>query len=258
MQSTIINGCALEWQRWPAPEQSQTQLPPLVLLHEGLGSVQTWRGFPAWLAAQTGCDVIVYSRPGYGHSGPMPLPRTKQYLHVEATEVLPAFVQSLDLPRPPVLFGHSDGGSIVLLAAALADMPLAGVVTMAPHVLVEEATMAGIRRAGERWKQGDEFRLRLGRYHADVDTVFHTWHDTWLADWFRDWNIVQDLAKITVPVLAIQGEDDEYATMQQMDLIEAHCGADVKVVKLPHCGHWPQREQPDALLAAVGEFVARL
>ncbi|MBR4738106.1 MAG: alpha/beta hydrolase, partial [Rhodocyclaceae bacterium] len=133
-----------------------------------------------------------------------------------------------------------------------------GVITMAPHVLVEEATLAGIRLAGERWRQGDDFRQRLGRHHADVDTVFHTWHDTWLAPWFQDWNIVQDLAKIRVPVLAIQGEDDEYATMQQMDLIAANCGSEVKVVKLPHCGHWPQREQPDALLAAVREFVARL
>ncbi|MBR4737062.1 MAG: alpha/beta fold hydrolase, partial [Rhodocyclaceae bacterium] len=170
MQSTTIHGCALEWQHWPGAQAAA--LPPLVLLHEGLGSVHTWRDFPAWQAAQTGCDVIVYSRPGYGHSGPMPLPRTKQYLHIEATEVLPAFVQSLNLPRPPVLFGHSDGGSIVLLAAALADMPLAGVITMAPHVLVEEATLAGIRLAGERWRQGDDFRQRLGRHHADVDTVF--------------------------------------------------------------------------------------
>lgn len=256
MQSTTIHGCALEWQHWPGAQAAA--LPPLVLLHEGLGSVHTWRDFPAWLAAQSGCDVIVYSRPGYGHSGPMPLPRTKQYLHVEATEVLPAFVRSLNLPRPPVVFGHSDGGSIVLLAAALSDMPLAGVITMAPHVLVEEATLAGIRLAGERWRQGDDFRQRLGRHHADVDTVFYTWHDTWLAPWFQDWNIVQDLAKIRVPVLAIQGEDDEYATMQQMDLIAANCGSEVKVVKLPHCGHWPQREQPDALLAAVREFVARL
>lgn len=256
MQSTTIHGCALEWQHWPGAQAAA--LPPLVLLHEGLGSVHTWRDFPAWLAAQSGCDVIVYSRPGYGHSGPMPLPRTKQYLHIEATEVLPAFVRSLNLPRPPVVFGHSDGGSIVLLAAALSDMPLAGVITMAPHVLVEEATLAGIRLAGERWRQGDDFRQRLGRHHADVDTVFYTWHDTWLAPWFQDWNIVQDLAKIRVPVLAIQGEDDEYATMQQMDLIAANCGSEVKVVKLPHCGHWPQREQPDALLAAVREFVARL
>lgn len=252
MKHIIVDGLRLEYRDFPARFDD---LPTLLLLHEGLGCVAMWRDFPAKLAEQTGCRVIVWSRPGYGASQPYAAPRNTRYMHHEAEQSLPALLAALAVERP-VLIGHSDGGSIALLfAGTFPDEPLA-IAVMAPHEFVEEVTLAGIRNARLAWLNTD-WPKKLGRYHADAARVFSDWSDTWLAPQFRDWNIEACLAKISCPVLAIQGEDDEYATMRQIDVIgEQVAGAEL--LKLPNCGHTPQRDQEAAVLEALAGFVRRV
>lgn len=229
-------------------------LPTLVLLHEGLGCVAMWRDFPQQLAAATGCRTIVYSRPGYGASDPHPEARQPDYMHREAQHILPALLAAMAVERP-LLVGHSDGGSIALIfAGSFPERPV-GVVVMAPHEFVEEETLAGIRAARELWRDSD-WPHKLARYHRDASRVFADWNDCWLAPAFRDWNIEDYLPAIRCPVLAIQGEDDEYATLRQIEVI-AEQVPETRLLKLARCGHTPQRDQPAAVLAAIAEFVSR-
>lgn len=229
--------------------------PCLVLLHEGLGCVAMWRDFPRKLAAATGCRVAAYSRPGYGGSQAYTTPRTPAYMHYEGEVFLPAFLAALGIDHP-VLVGHSDGGSIALIhAAAHPALPLA-LAVMAPHEFVEEETLAGIRRAREAWQTTD-WPQKLARYHADARRVFADWNDTWLSAAFRDWNIEACLPRIICPILAMQGEGDEYASLRQIDVI-AEEAASVELLKLPDCGHSPQKDQEAAVLAALAGFVDRV
>lgn len=230
--------------------------PAIVFLHEGLGSISMWRDFPQRVADATGCEAIVYSRYGYGRSTPRRgEARTPRYMHDEALVALPALLDALDLDRP-FLFGHSDGGSISLINAGGTARPLSGIILMAPHVLVEDVTIAGIRQAGEAWKTTD-LAARLGKHHLDVDSVFMSWLNIWLSPAFRDWNIEEYLATIRCPIMAIQGEDDEYGTMDQLDRIAAQV-KDVDLVKLADCRHSPHKDQPGAVIEAVAGFVARI
>ena len=252
MTYLTVRGLRLEYRDIPA---IRPDLPPLVLLHEGLGSVAMWRDFPQKLAAASGARVIALSRAGYGHSDPYPEARTPRYMHREGEEMLPAFLDALGIERP-LLVGHSDGGSIALIFAGAFPSRPAGVVVMAPHEFVEDITLAGIRAARTVWETSD-WRQKLGRYHQDPVRVFHDWNDTWLSPAFRDWNIEDYLPKIACPLLAIQGEDDEYATMRQIDVIgEVVPGS--QLLKLPACGHSPQRDQEAAVLAAIAGFVDRI
>ncbi|THF67566.1 alpha/beta hydrolase [Pseudothauera nasutitermitis] len=214
-----------------------------------------WRDFPARVAAATGCAALVYSRQGYGRSTGGEAPRTADYLHVEALRVLPELLDALEIDAP-VLVGHSDGGSIALLHAADAGRTVRGLVVMAPHEFVEEETLAGIRAARAAWATTD-LRTRLGRYHADPERVFLSWNDTWLSAEFRAWNIEDCLPRIACPVLAIQGRDDEYATLRQIEVIAERVG-DAALLALEDCGHSPQRDQPAAVIEAIARFVARL
>lgn len=242
----------LEYRDFPA---TRAGLPPLVLLHEGLGCVAMWRDFPQALAAATGCRVIAYSRPGYGHSQAYAEARTPRYMHHEGEVVLPALLAALGIDKP-VLIGHSDGGSIALICAgAHPELPLA-VAVMAPHEFVEEATLAGIRAAREVWQTTD-WPKKLARYHADAPRVFADWNDCWLSPAFRDWNIEDTLPRIPCPVLALQGEDDEYATMRQIEVIAEQVPG-TELHKLANCGHSPQRDQEAAVLAALAAFVSRV
>jgi len=225
----------------------------LVMLHEGLGSTSMWRGFPQRLAEATGCRVLVYSRAGYGNSAPVP-PYDIDYMHHEALVVLPELLNKFSLRRP-VLFGHSDGGSIALLCAADGGVLLSGIMVLAPHVLVEDITISGIAATSDLYRTTD-LRMRLGRYHADVDEVFAHWRDIWLRPDFLGWNIEAYLSRITCPVLAIQGEDDEYATMTQIDRIAAKVAGRVELLKLGQCGHSPHKDQPQKVLEAAATFVA--
>lgn len=253
MKHLTIAGLRLEYRDLPATVAAR---PTLLLLHEGLGCVAMWRDFPAKLAAATGCRVIVWSRAGYGGSQAYAEPRTPRYMHREGEEALPALMAALNVENP-VLIGHSDGGSIALIfAGAYADVPL-GIAVMAPHEFVEEVTLAGIRAARTAWETTD-LAKKMARYHHDqTPRVFSDWNDTWLSPAFRDWNIEACLAKIRCPVLAIQGEDDEYATMAQIDVIAERIPG-TTLLKLPDCGHSPQRDQESAVLSALVEFIEKL
>lgn len=235
--------------------------PLLVFLHEGLGSVAMWRDWPARLCAATGCRGLVYSRPGYGRSTPKRPDEHwgPDFLERQALELLPAFLAAVevDLQRDRViLFGHSDGGSIALIHAAQFGTQLAGIVVLAPHIKVEPISIGSIERARVVYETTD-FRSRLARFHDDVDSAFRGWNDVWLDQRFKAWSIAADLARIACPVLAIQGVDDEYGTMAQIDGIAA-AAARVELLKLEACGHSPHRDQPERVTQAVLAWLAAL
>lgn len=251
MKHLTVKGLKLEYRDYPATAEGR---PTLLLLHEGLGSVSMWRHFPEKLAAATGCRLIVWSRAGYGGSEPYPEARTLRYMHREAEEMLPALLAALAIERP-ILIGHSDGGSIALIfAGAFPGVPL-GIAVMAPHEFVEAETLAGIRAARQVWDDTD-WPHKLARYHRDAPRVFSDWNDCWLSPPFRNWNIEEYLPKIRCPVLAIQGEDDEYATMRQIDVIAEQVPG-TELLKLPKCGHSPQRDQEALVIDALAAFVSR-
>jgi len=252
MKHIIVNGLKLEYRDFPPTAEGR---PTLLLLHEGLGCVSMWRHFPEKLAAATGCRLIVWSRAGYGGSEAYPEARTPRYMHREGEEILPAFLAALGIERP-LLIGHSDGGSIALIfAGAFPEVPL-GIAIMAPHEFVEEVTLAGIRMAKTAWETTD-LPKKLARYHHEqTERVFGDWNDTWLSPAYRDWNIEEYLPKIRCPVLAIQGEDDEYATMRQIDVIAEQVPG-TQLLKLPQCGHSPHRDQEAAVLEALAAFIRR-
>jgi pimeloyl-ACP methyl ester carboxylesterase len=227
--------------------------PRLVFLHEGLGCVGMWRDFPDRLAAATGLGGLVYSRRGHGASEPAPLPRPVRFMHDEAYEVLPALLAAERI-EAPILVGHSDGGSIALLHAA--RFPVRAVVALAPHVFVEDVSVASIARAAVAYRSGD-LRARLERWHgANVDCAFWGWNQVWLDPAFRGWNIEAEVAEIAAPLLVIQGSADEYGTMAQVEAIRRRARGRVETLVLEGCGHNPARERPEETLAAIAAFVA--
>jgi pimeloyl-ACP methyl ester carboxylesterase len=228
--------------------------PTLILLHEGLGSLALWRDFPARLAAATGAAVLTYSRLGYGKSAPLTTKRRVDYMHDEALESLPALREALAI-ADPILVGHSDGASIALIHAGAGRWKVRGLILEAPHVFVEDVTVASIEAAKEAYATTD-LRARLARYHDDVDGAFLGWNDIWLDPAFRKWNIEDCLPGVTSPTLVIQGADDEYGTPAQLDSIAARIGGPVETLLLPNCKHSPHRDQPDAVLAAMTRFVS--
>ncbi len=235
----------------------QTARPTLVFLHEGLGSISLWRDFPQRVAQATGCRTLVYSRYGYGNSDVLAAPRAPDYMHVEALESLPAVLAALGIERP-LLIGHSDGGSIALIHAGDGRWPCAGVAVLAPHLFVEEVSVRGIEETVRVFETTD-LPQKLARHHRDARRTFYGWADIWLSADFRAWNIEDSVRALRCPVLAIQGEDDEYATMAQIDRIAALAeGAEVELLKLADCRHSPQRDQADAVAAALAAFVERL
>ncbi len=254
MKFVNIGGRRIEYQRLPSAHP-RDDAPPMIFLHEGLGSVAMWRDFPQRVADATGCEAIVYSRAGYGRSDPATLPRGVRYMHDEGLEVLPALIEALQLDTP-LLFGHSDGGSIALICAGGTPTPLAGLILMAPHVLVEQISVDSIAAAEVAW-QTTNLRERLGKYHADVEAAFRGWNDIWLHPDFRAWNIEAYLPAIRCPVLAMQGYDDEYGSFEQIERIAAGAG-DVELVKLADCRHSPHKDQPDAVIEVAREFVWRI
>ena len=227
--------------------------PALVFLHEGLGSAALWKRFPEAVAGATGCSALVYSRYGYGKSDPLAEPRTPEYMHHEALEVLPELLDALSI-RAPVLIGHSDGASIALIYAGAGKHPLRGVVAMAPHVFVEDLSIASIAQAKVAFETTD-LAARLGRYHDDVVSAFRGWNDIWLHPDFRRWNIESYLSGIQCPVLLLQGEDDQYGTTAQVETIARQVAGSVQTVKLAACGHSPHVDQKEATLRAIVEFV---
>jgi pimeloyl-ACP methyl ester carboxylesterase len=254
MKTVCINGAQLEYLRLRSAH-ARDGAPVIVFLHEGLGSISMWRDFPQKVADATGCEAVVYSRQGYGRSDPATAQRTVRYLHEQGLEVLPALLAGLGIERP-ILLGHSDGGSISLICAGGTDTALAGVIVMAPHVMVEDLGIGGIEAARAAYL-GTDLPVRLGKHHNDADAVFWAWNDIWLSPAFRSWNIEEYLPRIACPIMAIQGEDDEYGTMDQLDRIAAQA-RDVDLVKLADCRHSPHKDQEQAVIDAVKGFVERV
>jgi len=242
--------------RWigPPPEEA----PTLVFLHEGLGCAALWKDFPDRVANFTGFGALVYSRRGYGASDPVPLPRPVRFMHDEAWEVLPA-VLDVARVRHAVLVGHSDGASIALLHAARDHSGrVRGVAALAPHVFVEDRTVRSIAGIAETYRTTD-LREKLARYHGEnVDGAFWGWNRVWLDPGFRAWNIEDEIPKIEVPLLVVQGADDEYGTLAQVESIADHARAPVEVAILERCGHAPQVSRPVATLEAVAAFALRV
>lgn len=249
-----IDGARLECRRLPGDPTK----PTIVLLHEGLGSVSMWRDFPDKLAAATGAPVFLYSRAGYGRSSSSPLPWPTRYMHREALDVLPKVLAAAGI-GDHVLLGHSDGGSIALIyAGGAARTGLKGIVTMAAHAFNEEVCVQSIAMARDAYATTD-LRQRLMRYHGDnVDNAFRGWNDVWLSPDFWHWNIEEYFPRIQVPVLAIQGLDDEYGTEKQVDAIVTQVAGPAEKLMLPACKHSPHRDQAQAVLDAMRGFLARV
>ena len=227
--------------------------PTLVFLHEGHGSLGLWRDFPQRLCDATGLGAFVYSRAGYGKSDPAPLPRPVRYMHDEA-ELLPEILAAAGV-RDPILVGHSDGASIAIISAGLGHSARA-LLLEAPHVFTEEGGLQSIAKMRDLYAQTD-LRARLARHHANVDAAFLGWNGAWLDPDFRSWNLEEFLPRISAPVLIVQGHDDEYGTVKQIEAIRRGVKGACEVVLLPECGHSPHRDQPERTLQAMAEFVKR-
>ena len=237
----------------PRPDQA----PTIVMLHEGLGCVGLWGDFPDRLQAATGAGVFVYSRAGYGQSSAVALPRPLSYMHDEAHETLPRLLDAIGFERG-LLFGHSDGASIAAIyAGSHQDHRVGGLILMAPHFFTEDPGIASIVDARKAYETND-LRQRLSRWHKDVDNAFRGWNGAWLDPEFRKWDITEFLAYIRVPMLIVQGEDDQYGTVRQIEAAERECYCPVEVALLKGAQHSPQREAPEATLQSVTEFVSRV
>ncbi|TAM72730.1 alpha/beta hydrolase [bacterium] len=229
-------------------------MPPLVFLHEGLGSVRLWKDVPHRLVEATGSCALVYSRYGNGYSAVLEEPRAPEYMHDEALVVLPALLDRLDV-REPVLVGHSDGASIAIIYAA--EHPTSALVLEAPHVFVEDISVRSIAGIREPYANAG-LRERLGRHHADVDKTFYGWNDVWLSPAFRDWNIEEYAARVSAPALLLQGVDDEYGTRAQLEAIRRVAAGRVDELLLADCGHAPHRDRPDLAIPMVAAFIRNL
>jgi pimeloyl-ACP methyl ester carboxylesterase len=237
----------------PAPADA----PTIIMLHEGLGSAALWGDFPDRLQAATGLGVFVYSRAGYGASTKVELPRPLNYMSIEALDVLPDLLDKIGFRRG-LLLGHSDGASIAAIYAGGADdHRVRGVVMIAPHFIVEGMGVAAIAETRRAYETAD-LKPKLARWHSDVDNTFYGWSDAWLNPKFREWDISEYLAYVRVPVAIVQGADDQYGTIRQIEIAQQECYCPVDVTIIPGAGHSPHREAPDATLDTIAEFAKRI
>ncbi len=237
----------------PAPDKA----PTIVMLHEGLGSAGLWGEFPDKLQAATGAGVFVYSRAGYGQSSPAKLPRQPDYMHVEALDVLPKILDAIGFKRG-LLLGHSDGASIAAIyAGGIQDHRVRGLILIAPHFIVEDISVKSIAEIKTSYATTD-LKSKLARWHKDVDNAFVGWNDIWLDPKFRDWDISESLAYVRVPIEIIQGADDHYGTLRQIEIAREECYCPVDVAIVPSAAHSPHREAADATLKLAADFANRL
>lgn len=245
----LIDGHWLEAARI---EARHSELPTIVMLHEGLGSVAHWKDFPLQLAGKTGAGVFLYSRYGHGASDSLQEPRSVSYMQHEAQVVLPEILRKAGIERP-LLLGHSDGASIAIIyAGTFPDAP-EGLILEAPHVFVEDITVSSIAQARALYQETD-LPQRLGRYHAHVDALFWGWNNIWLDPSFRDWNIESFLDSIRCPILVLQGAQDEYGTARQIEAIQRRIPSTSAMI-LEGCKHAPHRDRCEATLAAISQFL---
>jgi pimeloyl-ACP methyl ester carboxylesterase len=249
-----ILGQRLEY-RWIGPDPAEA--PTIVFLHEGLGSAGLWRDFPDRVAAATGCGALVYSRLGYGASDPVTGPRPVRFMHDEALHVLPAVLQRFKLEEV-ILFGHSDGASIAIIYAGARLGRVRALVLEAPHVFVEPVCVESIARIAEAYDTTD-LKERFARHHGEnTDSMFRTWADVWLRPEFLRWNIEEYLPAIESPVLVVEGEDDEYGTVRQVEAIVSQVRGPAESLVLPDCGHSPHKDQPDRVLETAVSFIRHI
>jgi pimeloyl-ACP methyl ester carboxylesterase len=233
----------------PAPADA----PTIVMLHEGLGSAGLWGDFPSSLQAATGAGVFAYSRAGYGASTPVKLPRPMDYMHIEALDVLPKLLDAIGFRRG-LLLGHSDGASIAAIyAGGHQDHRVQGIALIAPHFIIEDVGLASIARIKTAYET-TELKAKLARWHKDVDNAFYGWNSAWLDPTFHNWDISEYLAYIRVPIAILQGVDDEYGTMRQIEIAQEECYCPVDVTEIPGAGHSPHREAPGQTLNAISDF----
>ena len=231
--------------------------PCLVFLHEGLGCVAMWKDFPRLLCRTTGCPGLIYDRVGYGKSSPLNHTRTIHYMHEYALHELPMLLETVIPQTPFILIGHSDGGSISLIYGAERPSLLRGIITEAAHVFVDSETIAGIKATDEAWKKG--ILTGLSKYHGDkTEIMFKAWSVTWLTDWFRYWNIEYLLPSIVAPLLAIQGADDQYGSLDQVHSIVSKCSGSAQLEVVENCGHSPHLEAKPTVLKLMSDFVTQL
>lgn len=253
-----VQGRALDIEcQFISPEKTDADL--LIFLHEGLGSVSLWKDWPAQMCAAANCRGLVFSRYGYGASTPKPHDEKwpVSYMHTQAQEALPALFKALGMEHEkPIFFGHSDGGSIALLYAAMYPDSVKAIAVAAPHIFIEDLTIASIEGAREAYLTTD-LPQKFKRYHQDPDATFWAWNDIWLNPEFRAWNIESFLAKIRCPILAIQGRDDEYGTLDQIQGIK-RIATQTKLCIIDDCRHSPHKDQPQATTDAVTEFIKSL
>lgn len=249
-----IQGKQLEYQCYgPTPDQA----PTVVMLHEGLGCAALWRDLPRQVAEATGWGVFVYSRAGYGQSDRADLPRPLDYMTREAMDVLPNVLDAIGLQRG-VLLGHSDGATIAAIyAGSTEDFRVRGLVLMAPHFFTEDMGLAEIAKAKIAYETGD-MATRMAKYHRDPGNTFRGWNDAWLHPDFKAWNVAEVTDYLRIPSLVIQGADDQYGTLKQVDEIETRSYAPVEVAIIDDCAHAPHLDQPKQVLAATAEFLTRL
>jgi pimeloyl-ACP methyl ester carboxylesterase len=232
---------------------SPADAPTIVMLHEGLGSAGLWGDFPEKLQAATGAGVFAYSRAGYGASTPAKLPRPIDYMHIEAREVLPKLLDAIGFRRG-LLLGHSDGASIAAIyAGSHQDHRVEGIALIAPHFIVEDISVASIAEIKTAYET-TSLREKLARWHKDVDNAFYGWNGAWLSPDFRDWDISEFLAYVRVPIAIVQGVDDAYGTMRQIEIAREECYCPVDVSVIAGAGHQPHREAPGPTLEAIAEF----
>lgn len=253
-QSIVVDGIQLE-SKWFGT--SDDTAPTIVMLHEGLGSLSTWRDFPEQIAQATNARVFVYSRAGYGNSPPVELPRPVDYMHREALDVLPAVLREIGFRRG-ILFGHSDGASIAAIyAGSIQDHRIRGLVLVEPHFFVEQINLDAIKRTAAEYKSSN-LRERLGRHHADPDNAFEGWRSAWLNPEFGAFDIREQLAYVRVPMLIVKGENDPYSTLAQLRAAEEECYCPVESVIVRGAAHSPHRDQPKITLEAAVSFINRL
>ena len=229
--------------------------PTLIFLHEALGCIDMWKSFPEELCLKTGLNGLIYDRQGHGQSDPMTLKRGKDYLHIEALEYLPALIKKIGIKKP-ILVGHSDGGTIALIYAAFHNVE--AVITEAAHIYVEKVTTSDVSKVLEVYHSAG-LKERLSKYHGDkTDDLFYAWADTWTSDWFADWNIKELLHKIKAPVLAIQGKEDEYASVQHLYDIVEEIGENAESVLIDNCQHIPHFQAKEFVLEIMNNFIQKL
>ncbi len=250
----IVDGVTLEYACFgPTPDQA----PTIVMLHEGLGCLALWRGFPQQVAEATGMGVFVYSRQGYGQSDPVELPRSIDFMTREAMDVLPQILDQMGFQRG-ILFGHSDGATIsAIYAGSVQDHRVRGLILMAPHFFTEPGGLAEIARSTEMFETGG-LREKMQKYHRDADGAFYGWNRAWLDPQFESWDVAEVIDYLRIPTLAIQGREDQFGTLAQIQEIDDRSYSPVDIEILDDCKHAPHQEQPEQTLAAISDFANRL